>query len=71
MSSDLHGFVVESETALVVYKCSDVYDAKAEWGVIWNDPDLAIDWPVSEPVLSEKDAVYPRLRDLPAHAFFD
>jgi dTDP-4-dehydrorhamnose 3,5-epimerase len=66
-----HGFVVLSETALVVYKCTDSYDSKAEWGVAWNDPDLAIDWPVRDPVLSDKDKVYPRLKELPAKAFFD
>lgn len=66
-----HGFVVLSETALVVYKCTEPYDAKAEWGVAWNDPDLAIEWPVQVPVLSDKDRVYPRLKDLPARALFD
>jgi dTDP-4-dehydrorhamnose 3,5-epimerase len=66
-----HGFVVLSETALVVYKCTDSYNAQAEWGVAWNDPDLAIAWPVADPILSEKDRVYPRLRDLPAKALFD
>lgn len=65
-----HGFVVTSETALVVYKCTDSYNAKAEWGVAWNDPDLAIDWPVREPLLSDKDRVYPRLKELPKQAFF-
>lgn len=66
-----HGFVVHSETALVVYKCTDVYNAKAEHGVAWDDPDLAIDWQTKSPVLSEKDRVYPRMKDLPAKALFD
>jgi dTDP-4-dehydrorhamnose 3,5-epimerase len=66
-----HGFVVTSETALVVYKCTDDYDAKAEWGIAWDDPDLAIAWPVADPVLSPKDKVYPRLKELPARALFD
>jgi dTDP-4-dehydrorhamnose 3,5-epimerase len=66
-----HGFVVTSETALVVYKCTDVYNARAEHGIIWNDPDLGIRWPVESPVLSDKDKVYPRMKDLPAHALFD
>src|SRR5438309_12016137 len=60
-----HGFVVASESALVVYKCTDSYDAKSEWGIAWNDPDLAIPWPVKDPSLSDKDRAYPRLRDLP------
>jgi dTDP-4-dehydrorhamnose 3,5-epimerase len=65
-----HGFVVLSETALVVYKCTDTYHAQAEWGVAWDDPDLAIDWPVAQPILSEKDGAYPRLRELPEEALF-
>ncbi len=65
-----HGFVVTSEAAVVVYKCTDLYDNKAEWGVAWDDPDLAIDWPVKAPLLSEKDKVYPRLKDLPERALF-
>ncbi|KLU60293.1 dTDP-4-dehydrorhamnose 3,5-epimerase [Peptococcaceae bacterium CEB3] len=59
-----HGFCVTSDTALFAYKCTEVYTPKAEHGLIWNDPDLGIDWPVAEPLLSEKDTVYPRLRDL-------
>jgi len=58
-----HGFVVLSETATVMYKCTDIYRANDDSGIIWNDPDLAIDWPVSEPVLSDKDAVLPRLSE--------
>jgi dTDP-4-dehydrorhamnose 3,5-epimerase len=61
-----HGFCVLSETALFSYKCSDLYTPKCERGVRWDDPDLGIDWPVKEPILSSKDAVYPRLKDVPA-----
>ena len=60
-----HGFCVISDTALFSYKCSDFYAPDCERGVLWDDPDLAIDWPVKEPVLSEKDAKYPRLKDIP------
>jgi len=60
-----HGFCVLSEKALFSYKCSELYAPECEQGVRWNDPDLAIDWPVKQPILSEKDAVYPRLRDIP------
>ena len=60
-----HGFCVLSDTALFHYKCSDYYAPECERGLLWSDPDLAIDWPVKEPILSEKDAVYPRLRDIP------
>lgn len=61
-----HGFCVLSETALVVYKCSDLYAPESEGGVLWSDPDLGIAWPVSEPILSDKDAGLVRLRDVPA-----
>ncbi|GAI24479.1 unnamed protein product, partial [marine sediment metagenome] len=44
--------------------CTDFYNPATESGIIWNDPDLNIDWPIKEPVLSPKDANYPRLKDL-------
>jgi dTDP-4-dehydrorhamnose 3,5-epimerase len=61
-----HGYCVVGETALFSYKCTDFYSPGTEHGIIWNDPDLGIDWPVQEPLLSTKDAVYSRLKDLPA-----
>ncbi len=60
----LHGFCVLSDVAQVEYKCTDFYAPDAELSVIWNDPDLAIEWPVDEPVLSTKDAEAPRLHDV-------
>ena len=51
-----HGFVVMSTTADFEYKCTDYYDPSDEGVICWNDPNLAIDWPVKTPVLSEKDA---------------
>ena len=59
-----HGFAVLSDTADFEYKCTDYYDPADEGGIIWNDPDIAIDWPISNPVLSDKDRVLPRLKDL-------
>jgi len=59
-----HGFCVLSESAEVLYKCSDYYSPKNERGILWNDADLAIDWPIKDPILSEKDAVYPRFSEL-------
>jgi dTDP-4-dehydrorhamnose 3,5-epimerase len=51
----LHGFCVLSETAIVHYKCSEIYMPDDQWGVLWNDEDLAIEWPIASPILSEKD----------------
>jgi dTDP-4-dehydrorhamnose 3,5-epimerase len=59
-----HGFCVLSETADVLYKCTDVYAPKDERGLIWNDPAIAIAWPIADPLLSGKDGAYPRLADM-------
>ena len=56
-----HGFCVVSQTALFMYKCSDYYAPECEGGINWNDPDLAIPWPVRTPVLSERDESFPPL----------
>ncbi|MBK6687058.1 MAG: dTDP-4-dehydrorhamnose 3,5-epimerase [Deltaproteobacteria bacterium] len=56
-----HGFCALSEGVQIIYKCSDLYDPSDEGGVIWNDPAIGIRWPISEPVLSTKDAVLPPL----------
>lgn len=61
-----HGFCALAETMDFMYKCTDFYHPEDESGVLPTDPDLAIRWPVAEPRLSEKDAAYPRLRDIPA-----
>lgn len=50
-----HGFVVRSETADFLYKCSDYYDAADDCGVLWNDPALGVDWDTPVPILSAKD----------------
>jgi dTDP-4-dehydrorhamnose 3,5-epimerase len=62
-----HGFYVLSETADFYYKCTDYYHAPSERGVLWSDPDLAIQWDVvsPEPLLAPKDKTYPRLKDIP------
>lgn len=60
-----HGFLVLSDTAYVMYKCSDFYSPESEGGVLWSDPDLAINRPLENPLLSEKDQSYPRLKDIP------
>lgn len=50
-----HGFCVVSDVADVLYKTSNVYDAKTETGFAWNDPEVGVEWPVKEPLLSERD----------------
>jgi dTDP-4-dehydrorhamnose 3,5-epimerase len=64
----LHGFCTLSPDTEVAYKVTAPYDRDAERGVIWNDPDLALPWPVAadEVKLSDKDAALPRLADCPA-----
>ena len=59
-----HGFCVLSETAEFIYACTDYYHPQSERGIIWNDPDLGIPWPVGKPILSEKDKHYPRFREI-------
>jgi dTDP-4-dehydrorhamnose 3,5-epimerase len=60
----VHGFCVESEVAQLEYKCTEIYYPEDEFSVAWNDPDLGIPWPVSDPILSQKDRSAPRLREL-------
>jgi len=59
-----HGFCVLSDFADLHYKVSEIYDAGDEAGLLWNDPDLAIHWPLREPIVSARDRAYPRLREL-------
>ena len=59
-----HGFVVLSERAIFHYLCTAAYSREADAGIRWNDARLAIDWPVSAPLLSDKDAVLPYLDDI-------
>jgi dTDP-4-dehydrorhamnose 3,5-epimerase len=58
-----HGFLVLSDEAVLAYKCSDFYAPEAERTLLWNDPDLGIDWSIARPVLERKDAAGMRLRD--------
>ena len=56
-----HGFLALTERVQFLYKCSEFYDPKDERGILWNDPDLAIDWGIESPLVSEKDAKCPTL----------
>jgi dTDP-4-dehydrorhamnose 3,5-epimerase len=58
-----HGFVVLSDTADFEYKCTDYYDPADEGAIRWDDPDLAIDWPITNPSLSDKDATAGSFKD--------
>lgn len=59
-----HGFSVLSESADFLYKCTDYYCPHDESGILWSDPDLAIDWLVANPFVSEKDQKLPGLREI-------
>jgi dTDP-4-dehydrorhamnose 3,5-epimerase len=61
-----HGFYVLSKEADVIYKCTDLYASGDEYGILWSDPAININWPIAgDPLLSEKDSQYPLLNDLP------
>jgi dTDP-4-dehydrorhamnose 3,5-epimerase len=59
-----HGFAVLSDVADVAYLLSSVYDPATEAGIAWDDPDVGVEWPVAEPLLSERDKTAPRLADV-------
>lgn len=60
-----HGFAVLSERAVFSYLCTDVYVKEADAGIRWNDERIGVDWPISDPILSGKDALAPFLADVP------
>lgn len=64
----VHGFVVLSDEADVLYKCTELYVPSADSGIIWNDPTFAIRWPVENPSLSPKDANLPTFEATPKDA---
>lgn len=62
-----HGFAVLTDTATFAYKCTRYYDPSDEGGLLWNDPDIAVNWclpDTTEPLLSEKDKINPGLKEL-------
>ncbi|MCW3063570.1 MAG: dTDP-4-dehydrorhamnose 3,5-epimerase [Solirubrobacterales bacterium] len=65
-----HGFCVLSDVADVVYKCSSYFDAVTEAGIAYDDPDVGIDWPDLDLVVSERDRIAPRLADIAAELPF-
>jgi len=63
-----HGFCVLSEVADFQYKCTDLYFPEDEGGLLWNDPEVGVEWPISNPQLSEKDTKLPTLAQIRAEA---
>ena len=65
-----HGYCTLTDDTELFYKVDGLYAPQTEGGVLWNDPDLGIDWPITgEAVLSDRDRTLPRLKDLPPVAF--
>ena len=58
-----HGYLVLDEDTIVQYKCTNYYSPANEYGILWNDKDLNINWGVADPVLSKKDSTLPKLKD--------
>ena len=65
-----HGFLVLSETAMFHYKCTELYSPKDEMTIRWNDPQVGIEWPIQEPIVSEKDAKGLLLKEVPQERLF-
>ena len=63
-----HGFVVTSADALFSYKCTDYYAPEHDGSILWNDPEIGIDWPVDAPTLSNKDRDAPPLSGMPENS---
>jgi len=66
-----HGFLVLSDTAMFHYKCTEFYSPKDEMTIRWNDPDLGIQWPIDNPIVSDKDTKGLTLKEVPRERLFD
>ena len=58
-----HGYLVLEDNTIIQYKCTNYYDSSSEYGVKWDDEDINIDWDISDPILSDKDRNFPKLKD--------
>jgi dTDP-4-dehydrorhamnose 3,5-epimerase len=65
-----HGFCALEDDSDLIYKCTSLYDRESDRSILWNDPEIAIDWPIKEPRLSGRDAMAPRLADAAALPVF-
>ena len=59
-----HGFATLTDVADVSYKCTSLYKHQDDAGIAWNDPDIGVEWPVSDPIVSDKDVNAPKLSDI-------
>ena len=59
-----HGFLTLAENTIFVYKCTDFYNKSSESGILWNDPDLNINWGINNPIVSEKDMQLPSFKEI-------
>ncbi|RLC49516.1 MAG: dTDP-4-dehydrorhamnose 3,5-epimerase [Candidatus Cloacimonadota bacterium] len=66
-----HGFSVLSDDATVIYKCTKPYSPKDERGIVYNDPELGIDWKITTPIVSEKDRSLPLFKDIKADFIYE
>jgi dTDP-4-dehydrorhamnose 3,5-epimerase len=60
-----HAFLALTDTVQFLYKCSEFYDPNSEHGVLWNDPGMGVKWGIKDPIISDKDAKFSLLADLP------
>lgn len=58
-----HGYLALEDNTIIQYKCTNYYDSSSEYGVKWDDEDINIDWDISDPILSDKDKNFPKLKD--------
>jgi dTDP-4-dehydrorhamnose 3,5-epimerase len=65
-----HGFCVLSKNAYIAYKCSEYYMPDDESGILWSDPSMGIDWPVKDPIISDKDSQLSCLAELPPEKLY-
>ena len=59
-----HGFCVLSQEAIFQYMCTEVYHPEDEYGVLWNDPEISINWPNGEKIVSDRDTKWPNLNEI-------